>query len=92
MPHVNLRYEASICLEGLSLQAEQLKYRTEVSVVTRECINHIFVHMLHRFHVLENGTLLVQEVHMTDSGKYGCTAGNSGGFKREEVTLIVRSE
>lgn len=45
-----------------------------------------------RFHVLENGTLLVQEVHMADSGKYGCTAGNSGGFKREEVTLIVRSE
>ncbi|XP_021932261.1 inactive tyrosine-protein kinase 7-like isoform X2 [Zootermopsis nevadensis] len=44
-----------------------------------------------RFHVLENGTLLVQEVHMADSGKYGCTAGNSGGFKREEVTLIVRS-
>ncbi|PNF37482.1 hypothetical protein B7P43_G14863 [Cryptotermes secundus] len=28
---------------------------------------------------------------MADSGKYGCTAGNSGGFKREEVTLIVRS-
>jgi hypothetical protein len=45
-----------------------------------------------RFHVLENGTLLVQEVHMADSGKYGCTAGNSGGFKREEVTLIVRSK
>ncbi|XP_069698468.1 inactive tyrosine-protein kinase 7 isoform X2 [Periplaneta americana] len=44
-----------------------------------------------RFHVFENGTLLVQEVHMADSGKYGCTAGNSGGFKREEVTLIVRS-
>ncbi|PSN56697.1 Tyrosine-protein kinase-like otk [Blattella germanica] len=44
-----------------------------------------------RFHVLENGTLLVEEVHMADGGKYGCTAGNSGGFKREEVTLIVRS-
>jgi hypothetical protein len=29
---------------------------------------------------------------MADSGKYGCTAGNSGGFKREEVTLIVRSK
>jgi len=48
--------------------------------------------MCHRFHVLENGTLLVEEVHMADGGKYGCTAGNSGGFKREEVTLIVRSE
>ncbi|XP_063220526.1 inactive tyrosine-protein kinase 7-like [Bacillus rossius redtenbacheri] len=45
----------------------------------------------HRFHVMENGTLLVQEVHMSDEGKYGCTAGNSGGLKREEVTLIVKS-
>jgi Immunoglobulin I-set domain. len=45
-----------------------------------------------RFRVLENGTLLVHEVHMADGGKYGCTAGNSGGFKREEVTLIVRSK
>lgn len=54
--------------------------------------NAVSMCTVHRFHVLENGTLLVQEVHMTDSGKYGCTAGNSGGFKREEVTLIVRSE
>jgi hypothetical protein len=45
-----------------------------------------------RFSVLPNGTLLVYEVHMTDAGKYGCTAGNSGGFRREEVHLIVKSK
>uniref|UniRef100_T1JEN9 Receptor protein-tyrosine kinase n=1 Tax=Strigamia maritima TaxID=126957 RepID=T1JEN9_STRMM len=44
-----------------------------------------------RFSVMENGTLYVTEVHMDDQGKYGCTAGNSGGLKREEVSMVVRS-
>ncbi|XP_035226737.1 inactive tyrosine-protein kinase 7-like isoform X2 [Stegodyphus dumicola] len=44
-----------------------------------------------RFHVMENGTLYVSEVHMEDEGKYGCTVGNSGGFKRAEVNLNVKS-
>lgn len=45
-----------------------------------------------RFHVLENGSLVIDEVHLSDEGKYGCTAGNSGGLKRYEVSLIVRSK
>lgn len=45
-----------------------------------------------RFHVLENGSLMIEEVHLSDEGKYGCTAGNSGGLKRYEVSLIVRSK
>lgn len=44
-----------------------------------------------RFQVLDNGTLAVQYVSMEDKGKYGCTAGNSGGLKREETFLIVKS-
>jgi len=79
-------------LEKLNFQAELARYRTGESVITCDRVNLSSIHMCHRFHVLENGTLLVEEVHMADSGKYGCTAGNSGGFKREEVTLIVRSE
>ncbi|XP_012264737.2 inactive tyrosine-protein kinase 7-like [Athalia rosae] len=43
-----------------------------------------------RFEVLSNGSLYIREVYLTDEGKYGCTAGNSGGLKREEVQLIVR--
>ncbi|XP_073988787.1 inactive tyrosine-protein kinase 7-like isoform X2 [Rhodnius prolixus] len=43
-----------------------------------------------RFQVLENGSLLIREVQITDEGKYGCTAGNVGGLKRYEVSLIVR--
>jgi hypothetical protein len=80
-----LRYCPSICLKGLSLGADCPSYKTRVSGIY--CF--LTVVMLFpfvfctRFHVLENGTLLVQEVHMADSGKYGCTAGNSGGFKRE---------
>ncbi|XP_076311733.1 inactive tyrosine-protein kinase 7-like isoform X1 [Tachypleus tridentatus] len=44
-----------------------------------------------RFQVLENGTLYVSEAHRNDEGKYGCTAGNSGGFRRTEVKLVVQS-
>ncbi|XP_067142021.1 inactive tyrosine-protein kinase 7-like isoform X1 [Centruroides vittatus] len=44
-----------------------------------------------RFRVMENGSLYVSEVHMDDHGKYGCTAGNSGGFRRTEVNLTVKS-
>ena len=45
-----------------------------------------------RFEVLGNGSLYIKEVYMSDEGKYGCTAGNSGGLKREEVQLNVRGK
>ena len=41
--------------------------------------------------VLRNGSLYVSEVYMEDMGFYGCTAGNSGGFEREEIYLQVNS-
>lgn len=41
---------------------------------------------------MENGSLLISEVQGADEGKYGCTAGNSGGLKRYEVSLIVRGK
>lgn len=44
-----------------------------------------------RFEVLANGSLYIKEVYLGDEGKYGCTAGNSGGLKREEVQLNVKS-
>ena len=40
----------------------------------------------------ENGTLIIREVYREDDGKYGCIAGNSGGFEREEAYLRVASE
>ncbi|XP_053679684.1 tyrosine-protein kinase-like otk [Anopheles nili] len=43
-----------------------------------------------RYRILENGTLVLTEVHLEDDGRYGCTIGNSAGLKREEVHLIVR--
>ncbi|XP_058827273.1 tyrosine-protein kinase-like otk [Topomyia yanbarensis] len=43
-----------------------------------------------RFRILENGTLVLSEVHLEDDGKYGCTIGNSAGLKREEVHLVVK--
>ncbi|XP_055532558.1 tyrosine-protein kinase-like otk isoform X2 [Wyeomyia smithii] len=43
-----------------------------------------------RYRILDNGTLMLSEVHLEDDGKYGCTIGNSAGLKREEVHLIVR--
>lgn len=42
------------------------------------------------FYVLP-GTLYIHEVHVGDSGRYGCTAGNRGGFKRTEAKLTVKS-
>ncbi|XP_014232108.1 inactive tyrosine-protein kinase 7-like [Trichogramma pretiosum] len=44
-----------------------------------------------RFVLMPNGSLYVKEVYLSDEGKYGCTAGNSGGLKREEVHLSVRA-
>lgn len=37
-----------------------------------------------------NGTLRIQDVRAEDEGNYGCTAGNSGGFKRAEFRLLVQ--
>ncbi|XP_017889172.1 tyrosine-protein kinase-like otk [Ceratina calcarata] len=44
-----------------------------------------------RFEMLGNGSLYIREVYLSDEGKYGCTAGNSGGLKREEVQLNVKA-
>jgi Immunoglobulin I-set domain len=38
-----------------------------------------------------NGSLHIAEAYMEDGGKYGCTAGNSGGLEREEVFLQITS-
>lgn len=43
-----------------------------------------------RFQILDNGTLHVSAAYKTDHGRYGCIAGNSGGFKRLETELVVR--
>ncbi|KXJ83484.1 hypothetical protein RP20_CCG003257 [Aedes albopictus] len=43
-----------------------------------------------RYRILDNGTLVLTEVHLDDDGNYGCTIGNSAGLKREEVHLIVK--
>ena len=40
---------------------------------------------------MTNGSLYISEVYMEDIGRYGCTAGNSGGFQREEIHLDVKS-
>ncbi|XP_033223240.1 tyrosine-protein kinase-like otk isoform X2 [Belonocnema kinseyi] len=43
-----------------------------------------------RFEFLSNGSLYIKEIALTDEGKYGCTAGNSGGLRREEIQLNVK--
>lgn len=43
-----------------------------------------------RFNIFKNGSFYIAEVHLSDQGKYGCTAGNSGGLKREEFQLNVK--
>lgn len=43
-----------------------------------------------RFHIFENGTLHIVEMHLDDEGAYGCTIGSSAGLKREEIRLTVR--
>ncbi|KAG5675919.1 hypothetical protein PVAND_005778 [Polypedilum vanderplanki] len=43
-----------------------------------------------RFHIFENGSLLLHEARQDDSGKYGCTIGNSGGFKRSESHVVIK--
>ncbi|KAG4069728.1 hypothetical protein HA402_008566 [Bradysia odoriphaga] len=44
-----------------------------------------------RFHILENGTLHIVEIHLDDEGAYGCTIGSSAGLKREEIRLNVKA-
>jgi len=60
----------------------------------RSCGNknwNVHIFSLCRFQVMPNGTLFISQVSKDDDGQYGCTAGNSGGFKREEVRLFVKS-
>lgn len=43
-----------------------------------------------RFKIHDNGTLVLQEARLEDDGKYGCTIGNSAGFKREQTVLSIK--
>lgn len=43
-----------------------------------------------RVQIYENGTLVIREVRGEDEGKYGCTIGNSGGLKREEIYITIK--
>ncbi|KAK6623364.1 hypothetical protein RUM43_009216 [Polyplax serrata] len=43
-----------------------------------------------RIQIFENGSLLLRYISEADKGIYGCTAGNSGGLKREEALLVVK--
>lgn len=43
-----------------------------------------------RLQVFENGTLVIRWVSEEDEGKYGCTIGNSGGLKREEIDFSIK--
>lgn len=45
-----------------------------------------------RFHIYENGSLLLHEARQDDSGRYGCTIGNSAGFKRSETHVVIKRE
>lgn len=40
---------------------------------------------------MDNGTFYIKWAKMEDGDHYGCTAGNSGGLKREEIILVVHS-
>lgn len=43
-----------------------------------------------RFQIYDNGSLLLHEARQDDSGRYGCTIGNSAGFKRSESSLVIK--
>ena len=43
-----------------------------------------------RFQIYDNGSLFLQESHLDDSGRYGCTIGSYAGFKRSETFLTVK--
>ena len=45
-----------------------------------------------RFEFLSNGSLYIKQVFLSDEGKYGCTAGHSGGLKRVEIQLNVKGK
>jgi hypothetical protein len=43
-----------------------------------------------RFHLFDNGSLLLNEVRQDDSGEYACTIGNSAGLKRRKSNIVVK--
>ncbi|ODN06678.1 Tyrosine-protein kinase-like otk [Orchesella cincta] len=78
-------------LEGKSLLIDCKAYGIPMPTIQWDKNNIMNGFDRERFQVFENGSLLVTEVLKEDDGRYGCTAGNSGGFIREEVRLIVKS-
>ena len=61
-------------------------------VICRRVIAHPVPFRVVRVVVLKNGSLYIKELRYDDEARYGCIAGNSGGFSRQETQLFVRGE
>ncbi|XP_065213547.1 tyrosine-protein kinase-like otk [Planococcus citri] len=78
--------------EGLEKSSVRLDCAAEGDPVpTIQWNNNLVDISQKRFTTFANGSLLINELHLSDAGTYGCIAGNSGGFNKTEVILVVRS-
>ncbi|XP_054708800.1 inactive tyrosine-protein kinase 7-like [Uloborus diversus] len=92
MPKFSVQPSDTIANEGEPVILHCLAEGDPLPVIQWDKNNELNGFNQARFKVLENGSLFASEVHADDEGKYGCTAGNSGGLRRHEVTLTVKSK
>lgn len=90
-PKFKVKPHNSTVPEGLSAMLHCVAIGDPLPIIQWDKNNKVNGFDLNRFKVLSNGSLQISEIYMEDVGKYGCTAGNSGGFEREEVYLHVSS-
>ncbi|XP_035227306.1 tyrosine-protein kinase-like otk [Stegodyphus dumicola] len=91
MPKFNVQPSDTVANEGESVILHCLAEGDPLPVIQWDKNNELNGFDQMRFTVLENGSLYASEIHADDEGKYGCTAGNSGGLRRHEVSLTVKA-
>lgn len=91
-PKFTVRPSNTSAFEGFPVMIHCMAYGDPTPTIQWDKNGQMNGFSSNRFRVMENGSLLVTEVHLDDQGRYGCTAGNSGGFLREEITMYVKSE
>ncbi|KAF8784423.1 Inactive tyrosine-protein kinase 7 like protein [Argiope bruennichi] len=92
MPKFSVQPSDTVANEGDPVILHCLAEGDPIPIIQWDKNNELNGFNHQRFKVLENGSLYASEINADDEGKYGCTAGNSGGLRRHEVSLIVKAK
>ncbi|XP_062859555.1 protein sidekick-2-like [Trichomycterus rosablanca] len=91
-PNITVGPSDSTVIDGMSVILQCETAGAPRPAITWQKGEHVLASgsvQLPRFTLLESGSLLISPAHLSDSGRYTCTASNSRGIDQASANLVV---